>query len=277
MTVRFSKPLAVVAVLAGLAMAGAPAKAALLIRVQEDGGPVITIVDNQAVPVLDTNTELHAIDVNVAQLNALLTDFQFVTLGSASNVANQATGSGSTAAVLTRTGSVERVTTTGVRNITISTTETANITPTGDPKLLSGSASSTFTNTGDGDLRTFEGFGTPGSVEFGTGTSSGVLTFQDNTASFPGKNRSFAGDSADVPFNSGGVPYTLTTTTIIASNPAHVVDGATVFRRFQFGGSLTARGPAAVVPEPATMALALTALPLLGIGLLRRRNRKAQA
>jgi len=31
------------------------------------------------------------------------------------------------------------------------------------------------------------------------------------------------------------------------------------------------------VPEPATMAMALTALPLLGFGLLRRRNRKAQA
>jgi len=101
---------------------------------------------------------------------------------------------------------------------------------------------------------TAQGFADASNTLFGTGFASTLLTFGPN-----GKSTSFA-QSGDVNgfFNSGAYSLTFTETFTLAGNSSLTLTGGNV---------------QTVVPAPAGVVLALTGLPLLGVGgWLRRRK-----
>jgi len=273
MILKLVRGVPVMLLVAGFALLGPTprAHAELTLTITEDAFTPIAIVDNDA---NDTNPVVGAIDVNVPAVNALLTQFTLVTLGTLSN--SPGTTTFPQLFTLSETGSLFRTPgTTGSESITITSSNTGYVSLTGATGPRSGSSTAIFTNGGTGDTQTSTVYNDPSNTLNGLvnplGGPGSTLDFAATGTPLTGSTQAFAGNVT------GGTiaesTFSMTTTTAITLGPP----GSSVLmpHQVQFSTSQT-KLAAAAVPEPATMALVVTGLPVLGLGAwLRRRGKQA--
>jgi hypothetical protein len=130
--------------------------------------------------------------------------------------------------------------------------------PAGSPLSLTNTTSATFTQSTSGDMVTYKTFGdSTNSLTFG----AGVPTPTSSVTSPGGTTGSTAGPTTLTTFTNPGT-YSLNAvmTIFLQSTTAHV--------------DSTGAGVTSAVPEPASTALALTGLPVLGLLWARRRRQR---
>jgi len=268
MILKLVRGVPVMLLVAGFALLGPTprAHAVLTLTIQENTDTPFTIVDNDA---NDTNPVAGTIDVNVANVNPLLRLFTLGTVGTNSN------SPGSTTLpqrfMLSETGSLFRTPgagSTGTETITIASSNTGYVSPAGATGSRGGSAAAIFTNAGPGDTQSSVVYNDPSNTLFGLVNGIGPPNL--NLAATGLLNpEALAGNVT------GGTiaetTFSMTTVTTINLGPSA---SALEPRQDQF---LTSQVKiAAAVPEPATMALVVTGLPVLGLGAwLRRRGKQA--
>jgi len=253
----------VTAGLLALGVSTRSARADFEILVMESGGPTIPIVDDGP---LDINTtDPGVITVNTPALNALLTNFAFGSLGADSN---RTTGTpfSNDPASLSQTGEVGRATLAGTFSISIVAFDTDYLFPSGNPKVMTTSASDTFRFTTAGDLRTFQSFFDPtNTTPPGGGIPSPLLAFVPPVGTGP-----FGTTSPGVvtPLGIQPIPFGLSNVTIITLGPSASLSSA---QRDQFSGATSVTA----VPEPGSVGLFALGLGCLACRGLRRQLRRA--
>jgi hypothetical protein len=241
----------------GVVAAAQPARADFEILVTESGGPTIPIVNDGP---LDTNTTtLGVINVNTAALNALLTQFDFTSLGSSSNRLFGTPFSNDTAS-LNQTGAVQRSGLSGTASITVTAFDTDFLFPSSNPKTMRTAASDTFSFTSAGQSRTFQSFFDPtNSTPPGAGIASPLLAFIPPVGVGPFGT---SNPGVDTPLGTQPIPFGLSNTTVITLGP---LTSASAIPTDQFTGATTVTA----VPEPVSGMLMLA-----GAGALAMRRRR---
>jgi len=249
----------ILAVLALAAFQAPSARAGFTLTVQEDNGPIISITGG-----LNQSPDADTISAAITALNGQLTYFQFKGLSAFSSAPDTATY-----ATLTQTVDVSRTDENrggAVHTLTIVARDDTFNVPTGNPKFMRTSATSTFDHVVVGDQRTFQ------STFDASGSGGGVFNSPSNAFTFvpPAGLGPFSSMNPDVITQLGNqpIPFTLTNTTVITmgandpnlQGPQHV----------QTTGATTVQP----VPEPGSMALGLISLPAL-LALGRRMRRRA--
>ena len=228
--------------------------------ITESGGPTIPIADNGG---LDTDPTVGVINVNTVQLNLILVNYQFAALGTRST----SPGGGGTE-FLTQNGLAQLLVggTGSIAIIASDATSTSPLPGRGHCTPRRRPCSSTRpmvirTRSGAGSIPTMR------SVAWGTPPSPVLLyTATGQPASDP--HPAGEAGTTDTPLTLVR-PYGLTSRTIITLTGGSP-GGLAVDR---FGGTVQTFSTA--IPEPASMALMLGALPVLVFGLMRRRRAAA--
>lgn len=238
-----------------MALAAGEARAAsLTLTVSESaGGASIAIADNSA---LDTNPAVGVIDVNVALLNPSLNNYTFTSLSANSNAPGTAT-----VGALSQNGTAVLNTGSGTGSLTITASDVDYNLPTGPAGRLASSASNTYTHANNGNTTTFTSWYNPSNTLNATDVASGTVNL---IAASPPDPNSHSGNGTPTITTPLTTPYGLTNTTVITLTGGS--PGAAA--QDQFTGSTTL----AAVPEPASLALMLTAVPVTLFGALRRRK-----
>jgi len=226
------------------------------------GTTPVSITDNG---LFDLDLRLGFINVDTGQgatqpagINLSLANYQFSSLSANSNsISNIPPGSG----LLTQNGVVQLLAG-GVGSITVLATDNAYNQPPPGPGTLHTSSTAEFANATNGNTNTFRGWFNSDNALGGFGAPPSPLTTftaSGQPASDPHMGQT---DTAITLVN----PYGLTSRTVIT-----LTGGAQAQDRF--GG--TVQTFSAPIPEPASMALMLGALPVLVFGLMRRRRAAA--
>jgi len=238
-----------------LALTAAEARAAsLTLTVTESaGGASVPILDNTA---LDTDPTVGVINVNTTSLAPLLANYLFTALGATSNSPGNPTQ-----AVLTQNGTAQLITGGGGGSVTVTASDVDYSQPSGGPGFLRSSASDTYTNSPTGDSHAFTSWFNPSNTVGATDVPSPTVTL---LAVNPPNPNSHSGDATPT-------PVTLTTPYGLTSSAVITLSGGTTDlpSQIQFTGSTTI---ASAIPEPASLALMLTAVPVTLFGALRRRK-----
>jgi len=239
-----------------LALASGEARAGTLEIVIAEGGTSFTILDGGP---LDVNTGMNAITALAPAL--VFPDFTVVGLNASTNNPGMDNPTG---AVLTVGAEIQRTTGGAAASITITVTDTDYVLPAGS-KLLSSSGSGTYTNTAAGDSQTFTSWFNPSNTVLAKDPPpSGPLTF---LSTGPDLN-SHSGNVPSIPVGSAAT-YGLTNETVLTMSGA--AGGSTP--DMVIGG--TTKVLANVIPEPASLAIMLPALPVVIMGWLRHRKARA--
>jgi hypothetical protein len=227
----------------------------LRMLVTESGGPTIPISDNGG---LDTDPTIGVINVNTTLLNLSLVNYQFTAMGSNSNSPGAA-ANGS----LTQSGTVQLLLG-GTGSITVLASDVDYSLPTGLSRTMTFSTGATFTNTTAGNtdknMSWFNGSNTLGANE----TPSPLVTLT-SSATNP-NTQSGDGAPTGVPLTS---PYGLTNQSVIT------LTGGSVGALAQDGYHDSTLITSSAVPEPTSIALMLTTLPVWIFGVKRRRKASA--
>jgi len=239
--------------LAMLVMASGQARAGTLEIMITSGATTFDILDQGP---LDTNPAPNAIQVLGSGL--VFPDFTVNTLSALTNNPGAANPTG---AFLTVTGDITRTTGGGASTITISVTDEDYTLPTGT-KTLTSNASSTFTNVTAGDTHSFTSWYNPSNTAFAKDVSSGTITY---TGTGP-QTQTNSHSPLIVPAGSQ-LTYGLTNDTVLT------MAGSTAGAEMGFSGTTTVLGTA--VPEPASLAIMLPALPVVIMGWFRHRKARA--
>jgi hypothetical protein len=236
-----------------LALTAIEARAGSLeILVTESGGPTIPITDNGA---LDTDPTIGVINANTTLLNLSLVNYAFTGLSSNSN-------SPGTAVVgsLIQGGSVQLLLG-GTGSITVVSTDVDYSLPVAGPGTLYSSGTANYTNSPAGDSQGFQSWYNPSNGLAATDVPSPSVT---NTSTGPIANSQSA--------NAAPTAITLVNPYGLTNSSTITLTGGTAGAPSQlvFGGNTQVFS--APIPEPASMALLLTALPVTLFGALRRRK-----
>jgi hypothetical protein len=261
---RFFKLPHLAAVLAGMALLAAPglqAQASFAITVFVDGV-------NQGVA-LDAGSNANGFSVS----NAVVSNFDISSITSTTNFSGTPSGS------LMSNTSNNKISTAfgaggGTHTITVVISENGWLAPTGTPLTLSSSANGSAGDAGGSVTvnATNQGFlDTSNTLATTTAPGGSSTTLANATASQTavGTANLIYSPSPSVASVPGGTPFTMTEVfsfkfTVSAGSGQDTANVA---------GSVSAIS--AAVPEPASLVLAFTGLPFLGLGWLRRRRNKA--
>lgn len=224
----------------------------LEILVTESGGPTIPITDNGA---LDTDPTIGVINANTILLNLSLVNYQFTSAGLG---ANSNTPGNSLVGSLVQNGSVQLLVG-GTGSITIVATDVDFSLPGPGPGNLYSSDSATFTNAPSGNSQSFKSWYNPSNGLASTDVPSPTVTL---TSTGPLAN-SHSDNAAATPITLVN-PYGLTNSTTIT------LTGGSPGALSQVGWTGTTQVTAHAVPEPASLALLLTAVPVTLFGAMRR-------
>jgi len=243
--------------LAMLVLASGQARAGTLEIVISDGTTSYDILDDGP---LDT-----LIGPNVIQALApalVFPDFKIIGLNAATNNPGMENPTGAT---LTLGAEVQRITGGGPATLTITVTDEDYNLPTGS-KVLSGGATGLYTNVPAGDTQKFTSWFNSSNAALGKSPPpSGPITF----TSVGGGLQNFGGPTPGVPVGSAGT-YSLTNETVItmAGAPAGTTPDMVI-------GGTTQVLSTNVIPEPASVAIMLPALPVVIMGWFRHRKARA--
>jgi len=235
----------------------------LEIVVTETGGSPIAIADGSA---LDLDSRIGFINVDTrlgssgpGGINLLLTQYQFVSLTANSNSPGEATNG-----LLTQNG-VAQLVLGGTGSITVVASDIDFSRPAPGPGTLHTSSTAEFANATGGNTNTFRGWFNSNNALGGFGAPPSPLT-TFTASNQPAADPHMAKDDTPITLVS---PYGLTNRSVITLS-----GGSTgALAQDRFGG--TVQTFAAPIPEPASMALMLGALPVLVFGLMRRRRAAA--
>jgi len=255
--------IALVGIMAGQARAGT---LTMVVSVGSDEFPITP--GNPFAQAGSTNT---ALTVNTDALNAALaavTDLRFSDLGATSNNPGAADG-----AKLSQTGTAFLAAgVSGSSSIRIDTYIADYTSPTGNNGTLMSSSTALFSNATAGDNQTFRSWFNPDNSVPATPPPPGpgfivpspLLTFTTTGL----VQDPFSGSAANTPVGTVAPPYSLTNEIVLT-----LTGSASQSAQDQFAGTtlLTAN----VIPEPASIVMFMTGmpLPLVVVGLLRRRRR----
>jgi hypothetical protein len=224
------------------------------------GSTPVSITDNG---LFDLDMRLGFINVDTgsgasqpAGINLSLKNYQFGSLSANSNsISNIPPGTG----LLTQNGVVQLLAG-GIGSITVVATDNAYNQPPPGPGILHTSSTAEFANATNGNTSTFQGWYNSNNALGGFGAPPSPLTTftaSGQPASDPHMGQT---NTAVTLVN----PYGLTSQSVIT-----LTGGAQAQDRF--GGTVQTLS----IPEPASMALMLGALPVLVFGLMRRRRAAA--
>jgi len=239
-----------------LVLASGQARAGTLEIVITDGTTTYDILDDGP---LDTLIGPNAIQALAPAL--VFPDFKVIGLSAATNNPGMENPTG---AFLTVSGEVQRITGGAAATLTISATDTDYTLPTG-ARTLTSNASSTFTGVPAGDTHAFTSWFNPSNTPLAKDISSGTITY---TATGAPTQTNSTPNPLTVPVGSG--TYGLTNGTVLTM--AGAATGTTP--DISFGGTTIVLG-SAVVPEPASLAIMLPALPVVIMGWFRHRKARA--
>jgi len=234
--------------------ASAARAGSLELLVTETGGPTIPITDNGA---LDTDPTVGVINTNTTLLNLSLVNYQFTNLGAASNSPGATIG-----AFLAQQGTAV-LTPGGTGSVTILATDVDYSLPTGGAgasRNMASSASNTYTNATAGNTDVFQSWFNPSNGLAAKEVASPVITLTSSAANPNSQGADAAATS--VPLTS---PYGLTNEKIVTLTGG--TPGAAAQDAYTGATVITA----SAIPEPASMALMLGALPVLVFAMRRRR------
>jgi len=155
--------------------------------------------------------------------------------------------------------------------VTITTSQTDFTSPTGPAGVLANSESSTITNTtgAAGDMQSVKSWYNPANTNVATGPTTALMSYAlPLTGTTP---MSLSSPTATAAVSVAPTPYALVNQVMIQITG----NGATPNAKDVFGSATTLT--AGAIPEPASIVLFLTGmpLPLVVVGLLRRRRRAA--
>jgi hypothetical protein len=238
-----------------LALTAIEARAGSLeILVTESGGPTIPITDNGA---LDTDPTIGVINANTTLLNLSLVNYQFTAAGLGANSNSPGT---TTVGSLVQNGNVQLLIG-GTGSITIVATDVDYSLPAPGPGTLNSSLADNFANGAAGDTQGFTSWYNPSNGLAATDVPSPTVGF---VSTGPVGNPHSAA-AAPTPITLVN-PYGLTNSTTIT------LSGGSPGALSQVGWTGTTQVISSPIPEPASMALLLTALPVTLFGALRRRK-----
>jgi hypothetical protein len=234
------------------------ARALLILSITENGGGPITIFDGGPG---DLDGIVNGqIDADTTLVNSSLFDYAFV--GSLGATSNALFGSGNDEAQVSQNGEVRRISGAGAVSITIVAEDDGFTFPEFLLKTLDSAAGGTFRNVQSTDTQTFTSTFTPSGG--GASISSPTLSFSPpSTGVGP---FGVGGTAAKTPLGAQPSVFTLTTTTVISLAPNGSFANPP---SSQFNGAGSVTG---IIPEPASVLLLGSALPLLAFGWVRRRR-----
>jgi hypothetical protein len=242
-----------------LGMFAAKARAGTIEMVVTEGATVISIPDNSA---LDTDPTDGVINVDTSPLsgiNQFLVNYKFAQLGANSN----SPGGNSSTGFVTQTG-VAQLLLGGTGSITVLASDVDFNVPPAGPGNLHTSSTAEFANATNGNTNGFQGWYNPSNTLGAKEVPSPVTTF--TATGQPAADPHMGQTNTPITLVN---PYGLTNQTVIT-----LTGGSTgALAQDRFGG--TVQTFSAPIPEPASMALMLGALPVLVFGLMRRRRAAA--
>jgi hypothetical protein len=233
--------------------AGKACAGSLEILVVESGGPTIPITDNGG---LDTDPTIGVINVNSTLLNLSLVNYQFTGLGAQSNSPGATTSS-----TLSESGTAQLLLG-GTGSVTVLATDVDYSLPGGSTRTLLSSASNTYTNASAGDSQAFTSWFNGSNTMAGKELPSPTVTLVSSSSILP---NSHGGDAAPtgVPLTT---PYGLTDQITLSLSGG----GLGALAQDQFSGSTVITD--AAVPEPASLILMVTAIPVTALRVMRHRK-----
>jgi len=254
----------------GLFAVEARAASTLLTLYVQEGALTIPILDNSA---LDLDKTFGTINVDTGPatgINLLLSNYLFTQLGAFSNSAGN-----STTGFVTQTG-VAQLLLGRTGSIVVTASDVDFHLPPPGPGTMHTSSTAEFTNATNGNTNTFLGWFGP-SVLYNPppvvpGFMASPLTTFTATGQPASDSHPGAGDGPS--FGQTNTPITLVDPYGLTSRSTITLTGgsAGALAQDRFGGTVQTFS---TIPEPASMALMLGALPVLVFGLMRRRRAAA--
>jgi hypothetical protein len=236
--VRFLKWSAVLTTLAAALLGGtSSARANLVVKLSEDGGAATTVIN--------------VADFTSGVISQTFGDFQITFLGASSdNAANLSD-------LLSEDLRVKNIGTTGTHTLTITMSQNNYTLPAGSPLFMSSSIGGTVNVATTGGLDTFQSYADKNNANAISGPSVTTTGAQSADLSVPGSWSSKPSDATALFARSGN--YSVTTVNSI---------------KLGQGGDIGFQSQTNLVPTPAPAGatLALSACPLLGLGLWFRRR-----